>query len=405
MRTVAGWFLVTVGALSFSGCFLGYDSSWGAQKRAQQNYVRTETPHALRPASSASALNQGGNVRTLRVRLHATRAYAAGTLDWQRRFRDTLLDVNRVLGPTLSVRLEVAEARHWNLAGNEDKTSALLAELTKIDAGSDVDWVIGLVSSVPRFEANFHELGVGELVGNHIVLRAIDNAAEYQVIEEGLGEISAKEREKLRTSRLSHKVTAVVLHELGHTLGAIHERNAKSLMHPVYGHEEEAFSAEATDVMRFVLAHRKAEGALEHADVRELLTLWRREPSPWIAIERDHTTKEFEARLGASSTATTATTATASTAPPATAPSAPPELSDSDRRTYLEVRRLFESNQPLEAHRLGEPLFSAYPSVEAVQDLRCQIAMSQTLPWQQTQAECEGLMKLMPNRRGKTLPR
>jgi hypothetical protein len=395
MRNLTRSALLAFATLSSTSCFLGYDSSWGAQKRAQQNYVRTETPHALRRASSANALGSGSNVRTLRLRLHATRAYAAGKLDWQRRFQDTLVDVNRVLGPMLAVQLQIAEARHWALAGNEDKTQALIGELAKIDAGDDVDWVIGLVSSVPRFEASFHELGVGEVVGNHVVLRAIDNAAEYQAIEGGLGEISAKEREKLRTSRLSHKVTAVVLHELGHTLGAIHERDPRSLMNPVYGHEEEAYSAATTDVMRFVLAHRKAGGELEHADIRELLTLWRREPSPWIADERDRTTKEFEAALGPASAVT------ASPAPSAQAASAPTELSEADRRTFLDVRRLLDSKQPVQAQRLGEPLFSAYPEVEAVQDLRCQIAMSQTLPWQRTQTECEGLMKLMPNRRGK----
>jgi hypothetical protein len=399
-------------ALVLSGCFLGYDSRWGDQKRAQRNFARAQTPKAVRalPSGASSARTTVSATKTLRLRLYATRAYSSQVLDWQRRFEETLAEVNRVFTPALGVRLEIAEAKFWPAKTADDAIDGLLAELRQLDDGEDVDWVVGLVGSVPRFEQSFHELGVADVIGEHLIVRSINNVAEHQAFEAGLGELSQAERERLSRARLSHKVTTLLLHELGHTLGAIHERDRSSLMNPSYSHQEEGFSSAAVDLMQVALRSRGTKGGLDAAGVEAMLSVLQREPSPWIPAEREAAL----ARLGRASPAprspdvpaagggptrtSTASLAPSPTAPPAAALAA---LSPADRKTFEEAQRLRQSGDLAGAHRLALPLFEAYPRLEAVQDFRCQLALQRGGAWAETRAECEGLMKLSPHRSGK----
>lgn len=376
------------------GCFLGYDSRWGQQKRAQQNYVKSETPSALRRESAAPA--QGAQpARTARLRVYATRGYSAEVLDWQRRFAKVLEDASVIIEPILGAKLEVLETRDWAPKGHdEEKVNRLLADLQALDEGKDVDWVVGLASATPRFETSFHELGFGELVGKHIVLRAITNALEYQAIEEGLGELSEKERDKFRRERLAHKLTTVLLHELGHTLGALHEKNPKSVMNPAYSRETSGYSSDAIDVMRLVFAHRTPTGGLDASARQPLLDILQRQSNPWVPQERDDALKRF-----------TVAPSTPASKPPTPPTPASPELkalSEKDQRDYAQARALKDERKFDQALELARPLFDAYPTVVPVQELRCQIASERGMEWNSIDAECKPYMKLMLHPQGGT---
>src|SRR5271170_6541129 len=83
-------------ALLSNACFFGYDSNWGAAKRAQKNGAAVAAPAALEstpppPAGSASTDEaRPGAARAYRVRVYATAAYAARTLDWHRTVNDLI---------------------------------------------------------------------------------------------------------------------------------------------------------------------------------------------------------------------------------------------------------------------------------------------------------------------------
>jgi hypothetical protein len=66
-------------ASATSGCF--YDSTWGARKAAQKRNAALAEPASLAPSSSPSGADglagQARAAHPLRIRVHATPAYAA----------------------------------------------------------------------------------------------------------------------------------------------------------------------------------------------------------------------------------------------------------------------------------------------------------------------------------------
>ena len=379
---------------------MGYDSRWGEQKRAQQNFAKAHTPRAVRSgAGGAASGRSSAAVKPLHVRLHATRAYTAQVLDWQRDFKQTLTEVNRLFSPTFGAQLEVSEANLWQPKAGEESIDAVLEELGELDDGAGVDWVVGLIGSVPRFAQSFHELGVANVIGKHLVVRSINNVEEHQAFEAGLTELSREERERLTRVRHAHKVTALLLHELGHTLGAIHERDRSSLMNPNYSDQEDGFSAQAIEIIQIALRHRSTSGGLEREGAKAMVAAFRRGAGPWIDAER----QAAIVRLDAAAPVTPSAVGAAASAP---SPQAVPVaaiagLTEADRGLFEAAERLRHAGDLDGARQMALPLFEAYPKVEAVQEFRCQLAMQTGGAWQRTRAECEGLLKLAPNRTSK----
>ncbi|HTQ05884.1 MAG TPA: matrixin family metalloprotease, partial [Polyangiaceae bacterium] len=173
------------------------------------------------------------------------------------------------------------------------------------------------------------------------------------------------------------KAAVVLLHELGHTLGALHERDRTNIMNPRYSTSVRRFSPEALDVMRAVLAHRTASGDLDAPGKRTLVGLLRREPSPWVPEERASELARFDVH-------------TPEAAPAARAP-APSALAPEDQSAFEEASRRLAAGDPEGALRVGKPLFDAYPDVAQVSELRCKIALGRGLAWEVTRTECASL--------------
>jgi len=73
-------------------------------------------------------------------------------------------------------------------------------------------------------------------------------------------DLSADDREYLYALRRRHKETAVLLHELGHTLGVPHEAEADTLMYPTYSDQSASFTTHARDLMLAAVAARLGRG-------------------------------------------------------------------------------------------------------------------------------------------------
>lgn len=398
-KTCAG---LLAGTLLLPSCY--YDSRWGESRRIQKTNVQSATPSALR------ATPEGGeprsvekppsrSARVLRIRAYATPRYAAEVTDWPRQLADLVVDANQVLSPTLAVHLEIAGAQPWRLRGAEDDLSALVDELGGFDPGKDVEWVIGLVGSVPRAESSFQKLGVGQMMGKHIVMRAMNDAREFEAIQRNLPDIDDKERLKLYRARKRHKATAVLLHEIGHTLGVQHELTHTTIMHTSYDHRMESYSDAASAQMRMTLAHRLDPSTQSEQDfAKALLDHMRSTSTNWIPAERDHMIAGLEAAL-ASPREREATKAAPQR--PAIDEGAITALRDADRAVFTRAVEAKQAGRLKDALSIARPLFTVYPAEHAVQDLRCQLAMAIGGEWGAVETECKPLLQLTTGASGK----
>lgn len=386
--TRVGWAAVAA-SLTF-GCFF-YDSNWGASKRAQVNAAKHYTPAGLRrDATGASTPRRAAATRVLKARVYAARGYVVETTHWKKRFADVVLRANDSLAAELGVRLELESSVEWQTAADGADLYALIDELAAKDPGEGADFVIGLTGSLPKLVFSFHQLGVGSNPGKHIVLRASNDAVEYSAIQGALDELDEGERARVYRSRLLHKATSVLLHELGHTLGAPHSREPSDVMFAHYSTDIQGFAPATRALLGASLA--EAENGVERA--RALAAALRAAPAAhWVEAERD----ALLARLDAASRATAAPTPASSPAASATASNAAvPALRPEHQARYREAVAALDAGRLDAALAAGGPLFAEYPGEYAVQDLRCRIAMARNQGWNSARAECEPLMRLMP---------
>ncbi|MBT8470671.1 MAG: hypothetical protein KJN97_18135, partial [Deltaproteobacteria bacterium] len=138
---------------------------------AQQVQSRKRNVAAMKGAE----VSGGGLERPIehvgQIRVYASQEYRAQRAGWEARVRKMVDSSGEVLGPAFGLRLEVVDTRVWDADCDPERLQECLDELAALDPGEGVDWVIGLVSSVPRFTESFDELGMADLPGRHFVLR------------------------------------------------------------------------------------------------------------------------------------------------------------------------------------------------------------------------------------------
>jgi hypothetical protein len=325
-----------------------------------------------------------------RVRFHATTAYTAQTVDWPRRTRELLDDANENLGASFRARLEVDTMAPWTGGENDKSLSASLAELQALDPGDDVDWVVGLVGGMSQLTTSFHELGMAPLLSKHLVIRATGKLDEHDGVDQAFNELNDEARTRLRRDRRRHRATAVFLHELGHTLGAMHEPNPHSLMFPQYRTDMEMFDEEAAHWIGTSLAHRTDRRVLDAPDAfaKEVLPSLRT-ASGWVPQERDEMVAHLEqwSQPKAEHPGTPAPAA-AKEAPAASTPAdvvaLPADaatLPETDRMRLSETLAARSAGDGAKAWTTGLPLFRKYADVYSIQELHCQLASTVGLAW------------------------
>jgi hypothetical protein len=381
MRLLPGLALAVV-ALTPAACFLGYDSSWGQAKAAQKRLAAQATPSAIAVTDDDS--RRAHRRRSYRIRLRPDSQYLAQTVDPERQMGELVEDADRVLEASLGLHLEVETTKPWSLDGDEHLEAALKA-LSRDDPGDDVDVVVGLIGALPRQTESLHELGYAEVLGKHLVVRAASRLGEHDAVDRALTELSDDERDRVVRARRRHRAEAVFLHELGHVLGALHEADVTSVMHPAYDEKMNAFGDGAVILMRLALdeTDRPAVVRAQLDYVRNAKT------TAWAPAERELAVTRLEAMNG-----------------PAPAPAAgqdlsapaaldgPPELPPGDRDRLARAVQLFQAGAVPAAYALARPLFTTYPNALAVQDLRCQLATVRWLDKDALLAECASSIRL-----------
>lgn len=391
-RFVFGLTGIAALGLSLSACW--YDSRWGQSKQVQRQMAQSEAPNL---SGDAPADKPATAAKTYRVRAYVTRAYTTQVADVPKNLRELFEDANDVLEPLMAVHLELDGIRTWELANDDDLNKAL-AELRTVATGDDTPWVVGFVNAQPRASASFHDAGVGDLPGKHIVVRAPSNAMRHDAIERIYGDLPEAERHAVHLRDRRHRAAAVFLHELGHTLGALHERADGNLMYPEYRTKMKSFSATAADTMRVAIDRRDPKTLVEQAALfRDLAAQVRKAPDGvYFEDERTQQLQRLDGVVARADQTGPAQVAAKQSTPAPAAPAAPTDLekvSAQDQARFAEARAKVEQRDWVAAWETAKPLFATYPDVMSIQDFRCQVA-SQVFKFEVTRKECEPLMQL-----------
>jgi len=355
----------------------------------------------LRPAplsSTEAGADPGAPAQptvVLKVRVHATPGYTAENIHWQTRLAELLGDANRVLEPSINARLQLASVDVWRPETAAEGMRDRLERLERLDPGTGVHLVVGCLEASSRFSRSFDELGVAQLLGKYLVVRALNDAVEYDAMETELDELSAAERTRLHGERLKHKATTVFLHEVGHSLGALHVDQNAAIMSPHYSHQARAFLPQSIDLMRITIEHRR-RGTLDtsQALAKELLQRLRDGAGGvWVESER----LDQVARLTPVAAERPSPQASQTNREPAAGLEPPPPacLSAEDRTLWGNAVRLQNEGNPEGALKVASQLSDRYPDDYTVQDFRCQLAMKRGGAWPTVQAHCRRLMELV----------
>jgi predicted Zn-dependent protease len=230
-----------------------FGSGKSAHEAQQEEYGR------VTPASFAGHHEWAGEVSTAKIRVWADDAYRAQNLHWQQTFQDQLEGANEVLAVTFGVRL-VADYRVWQRHAPGASLEESIDALAQVDAADDVLSVVGLTSSMSLVSATFEQLGLASVGGRHMVIRGYADVEERKMFEAAFTELRAEERDLLYQSRRRHKTIALLLHELGHNLGADHVPTEDTLMHETYSERSSAFDPQSHEVILATLDQRLHRG-------------------------------------------------------------------------------------------------------------------------------------------------
>jgi hypothetical protein len=249
-----------------------------------------------------------------------------------------------------------------------------------------VDLVVGMIGSLPRQTDSLHLLGIATLPGKYVVVRAATHADEHEAIDKGFYELTEDERLRLIRARKQHRSLAVLLHEVGHALGALHESDPRSLMRPVYDPKAAGFGAGAVALMRITLDETDASKAASE----QLELLRGAKGVEWVQADRDQRIAALEAFVAKS----TPPRGVAPAPPAAATVSLPRALRAEDGPRFTEAWQKLQAGDARAAHEVAQPLYAKYPDVYEVQDLRCQLAMLRWLDRDEVTAECASLKRL-----------
>ena len=397
-RSAAGRHPVTWGklALAVSCClFTASCYNYVSPETHQRNRAKTLMPAKI--AAPEVTLGSSRLARVLKVRAYATPNHASQVLNWQRRFRERINEVNKVLHAGFGYRLELEQASAWRPSGSEENLTQLLEALEAHDSGDGATWVVGLLGQVSRYELDFRRLGLARDGGKHLLLRTANDAEEFNAVAESLDLLSEAERQKFYRERKQHKATVIFLHELGHTLGCQHLERPGAFMASTYSTEAKAFAQPSAAQFSHGLAIR-AEQARPHQNAQRTA-----EAYSGSGAQQATTTPGYGAQHGvpvrteAPRAGTASERAAGGSQPHPTPGPANPglqQLTSQEHTTLETVNQLYMGGKQDAAWSALQPLVAKYPTSLTIQELRCKIAMAAGWHYERISEECKQMMDL-----------
>ncbi len=325
---------------------------------------------------AARASTPKGGMRRGRVRFYVAKPFTEQHREWRRAISSLVDAANGVLGPNFALQLEVEAISEWQPKCDPAHLDACVAELAKLEAGEDGDWIVGVLGATPSFTSSFEHLGMAGMMSRHFVVRDVSDLAERSAIDAAFASMTPARRDEIYKHRKIHKRLAVFLHEWGHTLGALHVQSVKSLLNPSYDDDMQAFDdanqglidASLRDVFRYAGTHDELRAYLQSPAGGELPAEGRTE----LLAQLQPTQPQVQAMAASGGEATT------------------PEhqflvrgsedellagWETADRDAYRKAATLTASGDTSSALSVARPLGERHPDTYAVQHLLCGLAM------------------------------
>ncbi|HWO19611.1 MAG TPA: hypothetical protein VNO30_12580 [Kofleriaceae bacterium] len=304
------------------------------------------------PATLEAQRPRDGEPRTVKVRVHVDAGVRAQAR-WREEITDQIDYASQLLTPLCGVRLSIDAIKEW--ARPSDPDVALLA-LTDADRGEGVGWVIGYVTAGDTVSKAMSELGRAEPLGRHVIVRAWAERPETEAIASILPDLAESERAEVLAAHRRHKQTAILLHMLATTLGAIAETDPTWLKHPTYSPKMTGFSERNRELMTLTLDARLAAGT-DQTVAQKLLDAIEKSPwGGWIAADSDQVTARLRAVMDAARAGKTAA-----------------DVPTAAYNQFARIQELARRGQTKDALIELDNLLVAYPGNAAMHQLRCEI--------------------------------
>ena len=369
--------LLGVIAAASVGCYTNAFSNAAKDKALQRRNLAKAIPARLEVATPMP-----GQPRTAHVRVWADADFRSQTVRWRQQIEEQLDEANQFLVPALGVRLEASAIQAWDVRSSDKPLGDVLTALEAHDPGDGADWVIGYASALTLVEGTFEQLGVARPLGRHLVVRGYADGAERAAFATLFPDTSDDERDRVHQARRRHKQTVVLLHELGHTLGAPHETDPTWLESAMYSPQMATLSDQSRAIMQLSLETWLAPAAAfdERALASRLIGYF--EANPWGGWD-DESKRTLVADLRALVDA------------PGGAPAG---LTGTAAEQFVAAQRLAQAGKLDDALAELDALIAAYPAAVELRQAVCEVRLAKDGP---TDAEatraCARVSELAPD--------
>ncbi|MBZ0238012.1 MAG: hypothetical protein K8M05_37210 [Deltaproteobacteria bacterium] len=358
------------------------------QKREQRRSLANITPAPLE-----SAKPWKGEPRELKVRVYVDEDFRAQTLRWKQQIEEQFDDANQFLVPALGIRLEIVSYTPWPHRSASLSMEALGRALEAHDAGDDVAWVVGYVSSLSIASTSFEQLGIAHLLGKHVVVRGYAENGEKQLLAEAFPKVPGDERARAHEARRRHKQTVILIHEIAHTLGAIHERDESWIMHPSYAVAMSQFSDRSRELMQIAIDERlKPQAEQDNRALAGRLVAYL-DANPWggwYEEEKTQLVTMLRATMDGKAVEGVAGGGSGAGEEASVPPGAYEQLS--------RAQRLAAQGKSVEALAELDALVAAYPSTAEIRQAICEVHIGASGPGsEQATAACARASEITPD--------
>jgi tetratricopeptide (TPR) repeat protein len=262
--------------------------------------------------------------------------------------------------PLVGARLVIDKVVDWPRTGDPHEA---LKQLRVLDKGDDTTWVVGYIAPGDTAAKAMSELGQGEPLGHHVIVRAWAEKQETDALAATLPDLKEAERTELIVAHRRHKQTVVLVHFLAATLGAIAETDPQWIQNPLYSPKQMGFSERNRELLQLAIDERITDGT-DLAIAKKLLdSIEKSEWGGWIAADKETVVNRLRNVVDAARAGKTAT-------------DIPPAAYDQVTR----IKQLATQGQLADALAELDNVVAAYPGNGALTQLKCELLLAGTPP-------------------------